>query len=112
MCAHTGCLRQATHGLEIRVWAKGHPKRADNYLTMFMPLELCLGHAAETDPKTFFIDDSWKRIESALMAVDKAPPDRASAEIHPAPLPGVKRMMDTAEHDPRTITMHSPEKMN
>lgn len=111
-CSRDGCGRPATHGLEIRLWAKWHPKHQNNYMKMYMPLPLCLGCALETKPETFFIEESWLRIESAIVGMGRAAPDRSSAEIHPAPLQGVTDMMTAAVRHPRTITFDRKEKMN
>lgn len=111
-CSNSNCQRPATHGLSIRLWAKGFQKLPNNFMTMSMPLPLCLGHACEIEPKTFFIDESWKRIESAILGIGRALPDRDTAEIVPEPLRDVQGMMREAERRTDTIVMEPPEKQH
>lgn len=111
-CNVIGCKRPATHGLKIRFWAQGRAKGSHSPGTVFLPVGLCLGHAAGAKPADFLSDKFWLRVESALLGMGHVPPDRNSAELEPAPIDEVSGKVSEVARDPYTLHLPEPEKMH
>lgn len=83
-CAHVGCKKKATHHLEIRVWPKGQPKLKHNFFSASWSLLLCHKHAITAKAEHIVTDELWGALNAACHSQSKAPPDRASIEVHAA----------------------------
>lgn len=111
-CSNNTCSRPGTHGLEVRVWAKGRPKTPGTHASLYMPLPLCLPCALAVKAEEFFTDESWARIESAMLAAGHMPPDRRTAEITPALIDPLNSMMTAASKSPNTFVYDPKRSMH
>lgn len=82
-CARSDCNNTASMIPQIRVWAKGYPKKYHAPIEMSIDLPHCEDCAAKTKLDDLVGEEQWSTITKVVhRTLGRLPPDRDSAELH------------------------------
>lgn len=81
VCATEGCTRPARWVLEIKTWARGHPKSSHDPVRSILSWRVCDDHRHPVVASEFWVDDTKKMITKVLAAYGKSEPDFDTAEF-------------------------------
>lgn len=106
ICTREGCGRLATHGIKIKLWAKGRSKCSHTPIEGFFDLGLCLPHAIEDaadGARLMSVPKAQQRIAAALRGLGRAEPDFETCEAEAAPRKQIEEGFGAMRSNPNTI---------